>query len=284
MHPAPRSLIRALPALGLLLLAVPAWADFIDHGNGTVTDTETGLMWDKCTWSQPALSPSDCSGTPTTWIYNWTDALAVAVTANTSSHRGYGDWRLPNKNELESLVDIRGGTPPAIDATAFPNTPANYYWSSTTYAPVPANAWCVYFFNGDTDAYYKDNDNHVRLVRSGQSFDPSDLLGSLITATANPAGGGTVTCAPSPVSSGGSSSCTATPKAGYRFSRWDGDCTGGGTCVLNNVTAPRSVTARFTPTGSEPIPAVGPWGLSLLVALLAGLAGFQLRRLPRSRR
>jgi hypothetical protein len=66
-----------------------------------------------------------------------------------------------------------------------------------------------------------------------------------ITATANPVAGGTVTCTPNPVSHGSSSSCTATPAAGYRFSTFSGACYGA-TCNLTNVTAAKSVTATFT--------------------------------------
>lgn len=286
MHPDPRSLIRALPTLGLLLLAVPAWAAFTDNNDGTVTDTETGLMWDKCSWDQTWTGPlpddtNTCEYAAST--YQWAAALGLAVIANGDNHRDYNDWRLPNKNELESLVDITRSSP-AIDP-AFPDTPNWFYWSSTTYAPVPAYAWYVDFFNGLTVANALGSGSHVRLVRSGQSFDPSDLFGSLITATASPAGGGTVTCAPNPVSSGGRSICTAAPNPGYRFGSWSGACSGStNPCLLENVTAPRSVTARFTSTGGEPIPGVGPWGLSLLTVLLAGLAGLQLRRLRGSRR
>ena len=65
-----------------------------------------------------------------------------------------------------------------------------------------------------------------------------------LTASASPSGGGTV-------SGGGTYTCgtrvtvTASPNAGYQFSRWSGACTGTGTCsVLLN--ASRSVTATFT--------------------------------------
>lgn len=279
MNPNMLSLIRAVPALGALLLAVPTGAAFIDNLNGTVTDDQTGLMWDKCSWADPLLDPNTCLGTPTTDEYQWPEALAVALTANTINHRGYNDWRLPSKNELESLVD-RSRSSPAIDPTPFPNTPSVVYWTSTTYAPMTFDAWSVIFNHGNVVEYNKYLSFRVRLVRSGRSFDPYDLLESedliIITATANPLAGGTVTCDPNPVPSGENSACTATPNSGYRFSRWEGDCTGGGACVLSDVTAPKSVIARFTksnpPTSA---PALGPWGLSLLAGLLAGIGGFQ---------
>jgi len=69
----------------------------------------------------------------------WAQALGVAVSANSASYKGHNDWRLPNRNELESLVKI-DVSDPAIDATAFPNTVSDWYWTSTNYAPDPAAA------------------------------------------------------------------------------------------------------------------------------------------------
>lgn len=272
-----RSLRRAVPVLALLLLTVPAWAVFIDEGDGTVTDTETGLMWDKCSWSQSwtGMKTNICSGLPLG--YHWAEALGMAVIANGVRYRGYADWRLPNKNELESLVDIRAATAPTIDAMVFSNTPGAIYWSSTSYAPDPDDAWYVNFLYGNTYAESKDNLNHVRLVRGGQSFGAYDLLEAAyrITKVPNPPDGGTVSCMPNPVPDGGSSHCTATPTTGYRFLNWSGDCLGT-TCTLTNVTAPARVTAHFAL--ASPVPALGPWSLSLLVGLLAAWGGIRSLR------
>ena len=62
----------------------------------------------------------------------------------------------------------RGTSHPSIDANYFPNTSSNYYWSSDVYAPDPAVAWVVYFYYGDSGAYYLSSGSRVRLVRSGQ--------------------------------------------------------------------------------------------------------------------
>ena len=64
--------------------------DFVNNGNGTVTDRATGLMWMQAD-----------SGTG----MNWQDALAWAQTKNAANHLGYSDWRLPNAKELQSLLD-----------------------------------------------------------------------------------------------------------------------------------------------------------------------------------
>ncbi len=66
-----------------------------------------------------------------------------------------------------------------------------------------------------------------------------------ISASANPASGGTLTCTPNPVTHGGSATCTASPKTGYDFSNFSGACTGS-VCKLSNVTGDKGVTANFS--------------------------------------
>ena len=160
----------------LCALALPAWAAFTDNGDGTITDTSTGLVWDKCSRGQVwnnTTPPGTCTGAASP--HDWAAALAEATAANTASHRGHADWRLPNRTELESLVKIDASAP-AIDGTVFPATATAWYWTSTTYAPGPANAWHVNFYDGYPYASLKTNASHVRLVRSGQWFGAFDAL------------------------------------------------------------------------------------------------------------
>ena len=82
------------------------------------------------------------------------------------------------------------------------------------------------------------------------SSTPVDVIGLKgatysITTIANPSEGGSVSCNPATVPSGGSSTCTATPNPNYAFTNFSGDCAGA-TCTLTNVTANKTVTANFT--------------------------------------
>jgi len=166
-----RFFYRFIPAFLALLAAMPVCAAFTDNGDGTVSDTVTGLMWDKCSWGQ--TSNTDCGGGAAS-THTWTQALGVSVSANTASYKGYTDWRLPNISELESLVKVDAATSPTIDTAAFPNTPLAHlwggFWSSTTYTLDPTYSLYVAFNEGAPNANGKGADYYVRLVRSGLSF------------------------------------------------------------------------------------------------------------------
>jgi hypothetical protein len=195
----PGFLMLSLVLLSTLWGASQALATFTDNGDGTVTDNDTGLMWDQCSWGQDYIpgSPPICDPDPTStnYTYTWSDALGLAVTANTNLHRGYDDWRLPNRTELESLVAITAVSP-AIDSQVFPNTASLWYWSSTTYPfdPVdPEWAWYVSFQDGYSFATAQTWDYNVRLVRGGMPMNSFDLLAvglpTQLAFTVQPGGG-----------------------------------------------------------------------------------------------
>jgi hypothetical protein len=132
---------------------------YTDHGDGTVTDLQTGLMWKRCSEGQ---SGATCSGTAS--LQAWQGAL---TTAANSSFAGYSDWRLPSAKELQSLVET-GCSVPSINSTRFPNTSVNFFWTSTTPAFSASNAWFVDFGGGNVNLNGKSNGYGVRLVRAGQ--------------------------------------------------------------------------------------------------------------------
>ena len=133
------------------------------HGDGTVTDTVTGLMWMQCSLGQ-TYANNTCSADDDATRHNWQEALEAA---EASTFATYTDWRLPNIRELSSLA-ARDRYDPAINSTAFPNTPSSGYWSASPYASYSYSAWRLYFYNGYD--YYNNRSRYfyVRLVRVGQ--------------------------------------------------------------------------------------------------------------------
>ncbi|MBI5559069.1 MAG: DUF1566 domain-containing protein [Deltaproteobacteria bacterium] len=163
--------------------------DLVINNDGTVTDSATGLMWQQCsmgkTWNN---ATQVCDGTATR--LTWQNALEQSENLNLA---GYDDWRLPNRNELQSLLDY-SRISPAIDTVYFPGTVSFAYWSSTTYASITYGAWLVDFYYGIVDGYYKSYSCYVRAVRAGQAGSLDGLVISGLTPTSGPtAGGATVT-------------------------------------------------------------------------------------------
>ncbi|MBI5186745.1 MAG: DUF1566 domain-containing protein [Nitrospinae bacterium] len=140
---------RVFFILAAFLAMADAFAgNFLDYGNYTVTDTYTGLTWQKTEGGAMAWKSA----------ISYCEGLGLA---------GKFDWRLPDKKELVSIVNYDKNNP-AIDTVYFPNVNSSNYWSSTTYASSTSLAWHVYFRNGNT--YYNDKSLyfHVRCVRGGQ--------------------------------------------------------------------------------------------------------------------
>ena len=94
---------------------------FTDNGNSTVTDNNTGLIWQQ-----------QDDGT----TRNWSDAVSYC---SNLSLGGYTDWSLPEAYVLQTIIDY-GDTSNLFDTTYFPN-PKSYYWLSDTSQFDSDNAW-----------------------------------------------------------------------------------------------------------------------------------------------
>lgn len=129
----------------------PVLPAYIDNGV-TVTDTVSGLEWQKAVKGPMA----------------WKEALAYADGLVLG---GKSDWRLPDKNELRSLLDYSTFNP-AINKV-FAATTSQWggnYWTSTTSINDPAYAWPIGFGDGPWGIYGdKSTGYYVRVVRGGQS-------------------------------------------------------------------------------------------------------------------
>ena len=151
----------------IFFLYTSIWgAPYTDNGNGTVTDTATGLIWQKCSAGQ-GTSIGNCS-TGSISKYTWLDAISYCeglILGNRSN------WRLPNINELGSLIDYSRTSSPAFDSTSFPNfqfsgQQVSIYWSSSTYLQNTSNAWIIDFNSGWVDGinFIKGSGQYVRCV------------------------------------------------------------------------------------------------------------------------
>ncbi len=87
---------------------------FVDNGDGTVTDTKTGLMW-------AALD----NGSNISWLNADTYCLNY-------DGGGYGDWRMPTLTELESLYDPKVENRHGYHLTKLIETTAASCWASDT--------------------------------------------------------------------------------------------------------------------------------------------------------
>jgi hypothetical protein len=146
--------------------------DFVDDGNGTVTDGATGLMW----------SQSD-SGEG----MNWEDALAWVQQMNDEDYLGYSDWRLPNAKELQSLVDYTrspdttnsAAISPMFEATKITNEAGEedypFYWSSTTFLRFDGSATAAVYVAFGRGLGSMDGVNIIDVHGAGcQRSDPKD--------------------------------------------------------------------------------------------------------------
>jgi hypothetical protein len=158
---------------------------FTDNGDGTITDNTTGLMWEKK--DQSGLDPHDWTKTytwcgascGTTNIMDGTIATTFLAALNSGSgFAGHTDWRIPNVNELESILNLENLNPATYSAfntgcaasctvtTCSCTQSILFYWSSTTYHHIPVGAWYVWFFDGLVQNTDKTLNYHVRAVRN----------------------------------------------------------------------------------------------------------------------
>jgi len=171
-----------------------ASSEFVDNGDGTVTDTHSGLMWEKKEdgsadlhdssgsyfWGlcQPSAAAADaclagaevttgcapCDGPGPTTIWLW--LVAVNSERGGSGFAGHSDWRLPSTGELQAIV-------PAASLGVLGATPADFYWSSETDRGDPSFAYGVNFTDGSIHEAGKPELGYVRAVRQVSPAEPA---------------------------------------------------------------------------------------------------------------
>ena len=204
--------------------ATATWSSrFVDNEDGTVTDHETGLMWEKkaasndphdvsnlyrwagkCGTSGALCQPSAAAvdacpagslgcavcgpeagtcridGPAAMTIFQWVAQL------NSDNFAGYSDWRIPTREELQTILDLNRTHQPAAGEAFFtlmcyeactsisdPECSCTFssnYWTSTSFAMgnpngLMGNAWIVEFDTGYVVATDKNNAGYIRAVR-----------------------------------------------------------------------------------------------------------------------
>src|SRR5438132_8838774 len=129
---------------------------YVDEGDATVKNVNTGLMWEKLSHDGSVHDDHN--------KYTWATALAGHVaTLNNTNFAGHNDWRLPNVRELLSIVTYQNLLPtvaPAFDnhcssgcsVTTCSCTCSGDYWTSTFEADSPWRTWYVDFLYGEVGA------------------------------------------------------------------------------------------------------------------------------------
>jgi hypothetical protein len=122
--------------------------DFVDNGDGTVTDRATGFMWSKQDSgyinddASVRLPDDENFGLGRTWV----DTLAWVQKMNKANYLGHNDWRLPDAKELQSIVQYGKTILPATDANTFDLSRTDVYmWTSTTCGDFPDTALYLAF-------------------------------------------------------------------------------------------------------------------------------------------
>jgi len=151
--------ICLLFAILLLVIFANAEAALIDNDDGTITDTDTGLMW---------LQNANIEGAMT-----WDNAV---IWANSFVFANYDDWRLPtsadncfgkhcDESEMGHLFYVEEVTSHSHGSDPFFNVMPYMYWSADEYASNPAKAWRFNFKHGSQGVSNKTLTRYVWAVR-----------------------------------------------------------------------------------------------------------------------
>ncbi len=133
---------------------------FVINIDGTVSDSKTGLMWQRCNYGQVYNSETNrCDGD--TQPLKWQASLQGAFNDTTAD---YNDWQVPSIKELASIVDHRC-TEPSINAGIFLATQSQNYWSNTSGISNMNSAWVYQFASGLNSLHAKTSNVYLRLVR-----------------------------------------------------------------------------------------------------------------------
>ncbi|MCF8369682.1 MAG: DUF1566 domain-containing protein [Bacteroidales bacterium] len=196
-----------LPATGQLYTFYPdddgflkkgtAWPTprLVDNDDGSVSDRLTGLMWAQDANLMLTRNPEFDTNQWVDGAINWQHALDYVTLLNSENYLGHNDWRMPNRNEMTSLVDFSRKQPAIPERFPFSNmTGYNFeysYWTSTTRADETDQAWVVWLSDGmmgggNKLVYEKTKDWHVWPVRTDSTPLSTSSINGTISLDGNP--------------------------------------------------------------------------------------------------
>ncbi|HET8935157.1 MAG TPA: DUF1566 domain-containing protein [Polyangiales bacterium] len=142
----------------------PAYSEFnfVDNRDGTISDKRSGLTWqrDITVSFAPTCNARIAAQSQAADSCTWMQALSYCATLDLA---GTG-WRLPTRAELESIVNS-SRTMPAVDVNVFPDTLAQWFWTSSPKVHSTDSAWIIDFSDGSANYKPKTNALRVRCVR-----------------------------------------------------------------------------------------------------------------------
>ena len=151
-------MIKFISIFSILLITTIAIesAPFSDNGNGTVTDTGTKLIWQKCTEGQDVLT---CEGEAAQM--NYSQANIYCANLQLANKK----WRLPKREEIFGLLDLTSKDEYSkIDTSVFPKTVAYRFWSSTPTNSNETVMWTTHFYYGEEKRTKKIDKGYARCV------------------------------------------------------------------------------------------------------------------------
>ena len=106
-----------------------------DVRDDAVADRVTGLVWNQ-------------NASPATFPMSWAEAFEYIGRLNRSGYHGIGNWRLPRRRELFSLISHQQINPALPDGHPFTDVFSGYYWTSSVCRRLTDQAWCIHLGGG----------------------------------------------------------------------------------------------------------------------------------------
>jgi alpha-tubulin suppressor-like RCC1 family protein len=144
-------------------------ARYVDKGDGTILDKQTGLIW---------LKDANVGNLPLP--YEGAKQYLQEMNSGRRSNFGYSDWRLPTISEIETLVDKAQFYPALPVAHPFTNVQKQFYWSSSTGKDVMDYVWIVDMASGEMTMDYVSSCSYKFLWPVRSSWMPTTAKASTV--------------------------------------------------------------------------------------------------------